>query len=370
MKIALLSMDYPPRMAGGTTIHTYQLARALDKLGHEVHVVAATHPDAPVEEVKENIHIHRVKRPYSIFSAYRTKALLKSKSLDIIHGHGICSYGHLLVNKFPTVVKMHNTWLGEYERYKKVKGNIMKKLDATTTMKLYIKMDRSCCKRADHLICISDVMKRETGRYGIPNEKMTIIHNGIDYSRFETGDHFREKLGLDGTVIGYIGRLEPHKGVEFLINAVKKIDCRVLVVGSGSDQTRLERLVKQLGMEDKFKFTGYVPYDDVPKYYASMDIVVYPTLYEPLGNVILESMAAGKPIVASDVDGIPEIFEPGTGYLIKPSAKAIEDKLSILVDDKKLREKMGALGRQKVRDHSWMEVAKQTVKVCEGVLEG
>jgi glycosyltransferase involved in cell wall biosynthesis len=368
MKLALLSMDYPPRMAGGTTIHTYQLAKALDSLGHEVHVVAASHPEAPSEEVAEGIHIHRVKRPYSVFSAFRTRKLLKD--LDIIHGHGICSYGHLILNKFPTVVKMHNTWLGEYERYKKMVGNIVRKMDSTTTMKLYIRMDKTCCKKADHIICISDVMRRDTKKYGIDDKKMTIIHNGIDFAKFDIKENFRDKLGLDGTVVGYIGRLEPHKGVEYLIKAAKNMNknCKFLLVGGGSDENRLRGLVNKLGLQKKIKFTGYVPYDDIAKYYASVDVVVYPTLYEPLGNVILESMAASKPIVASAVDGIPEIFEDGTGYLIKTSAKAIEEKLEILVDDDKLRKKMGALGKTKVKDHSWIEVAKQTVEVCEGVL--
>ena len=367
MRLALLSMDYPPRMAGGTTIHTYQLALALNSLGHEVHVVAASHPDAPKEEIKEGIHIYRVRRPYTAFSAIRTRKLMKD--LDIIHGHGICAYGHLVINKFPTVVKMHNTWLAEYERYKTLKGNVARKMDSITNMKYYIKMDKSCCRRAEHLICISDVIKNETKRYDVPNEKMTVIHNGIDYKKFDKQENYRKELGLSGTVIGYIGRLEPHKGVEFLIRAAKKIDSTFLLVGGGSDQSRLEGLVKKLGLEDKFKFTGYVPYEDIPKYYASVDIVVYPTLYEPLGNVILESMAAGKPIVASEVDGIPEIFEPGTGYLIKPSAKAVEEKLRILVDDEKMRKRMGALGKKKVKGYSWVEVAKETVKVCERVLD-
>ena len=342
MKIALLSMDYPPRMAGGTTIHTYQLAKALKSLDNEVHVVAAAHPDAPKEEIHEGIHVHRVRRPYSIFSAYRTKSLLKN--FDIIHGHGICAYGHLILNKFPTVVKMHNTWLGEYERYKRIGGNIAKKIDALTMMKMYIKMDKTCCRRSSHLICISDVIKNETKKYGINDTKMTVIHNGIDIVKFDSQENFRSNLGLKGLVVGYIGRLEPHKGVEFLIRAAKNFDCNFLIVGGGSDQSRLQELVKKLGIQDKIKFTGYVPYNDIPKYYASMDIVVYPTLYEPLGNVILESMAAGKPIVASEVDGIPEIFEPGTGYLIQPSALAIEEKLRILVDDEMIRKKIPGIG--------------------------
>lgn len=373
LRLALLSMDYPPRMAGGTTIHTYQLAKALESLGHEIHIVAASHPEAPKEEVKENIQIHRVRRPYSIFSAYRTRSLLKH--LDMVHGHGICSYGHLLINKFPTVVKMHNTWLGEYEHYQKIKSNITRKMDAATTMKMYVEMDKACCKRANHLICISEVMKSETKRYGISEDKMTVIHNGIDFSRFniKESNKFKKKLGLTGTVIGYIGRLEPHKGVEHLIKTVKNMSGKfsLLLVGGGSDQKRLEAIVKQFGIQKNVRFTGYVPYDDIPKYYAIVDVVVYPTMYEPLGNVILESMAAGKPIIASEVDGIPEIFESGTGYLLKPDniEKELKNKLEILLEDPQLRVKMGSLGKKKVQDHSWVEVAKQTISVCEKVLD-
>ncbi len=360
-------MDYPPRMAGGTTIHTYQLAKALNMIGNEVHVVAAAHPNAPKNEIKEGIHIYRVRRPYTVFSATRTRKLMKG--LDIVHGHGICSYGHLVINQFPTVVKMHNTWLGEFERYKMLKGSVAKELDAATNMKYYIRMDKSCCRRADHLICISEVIKYETRKYDVPDEKMTVIQNGIDYKKFDIDENFRDELGLSGVVVGYIGRLEPHKGVENLIKAVKKMDSKLLLVGGGSDQKRLEGLVKKTGLKDKVKFTGYVPYHDIPKYYASIDIVVYPTLYEPLGNVILESMAAGKPIIASNVGGIPEIFQEGTGYLIKPDAKALQEKLELLLEDDKLRTRMGAEGKKKVKNHSWEAVAKETIKVCENVLD-
>jgi glycosyltransferase involved in cell wall biosynthesis len=292
------------------------------------------------------------------------------KELDIIHGHGICAYGHLMLNKFPTVVKMHNTWLGEQERYKRLESNanVTRKMDSTTMMKLYIKMDKTCCQRAQHLICISDVIKNETKKYGIADGKMTVIHNGIDYARFDVKEDYREKLGLKGPVVGYIGRLEPHKGVEFLIKAAKNLDAQFLLVGGGSDEARLKGLVQKLGLEKKVKFMGYLPYDEIPKYYASVDIVVYPTLYEPLGNVVLEAMAAGKPIVASNVDGIPEIFEDGTGFLIKPSEQELEEKLKVLLNDGKLRKQMGAKGKEMVKDHSWLEVAGETIKVCEKVL--
>jgi glycosyltransferase involved in cell wall biosynthesis len=243
-------------------------------------------------------------------------------------------------------------------------------MDSATMMKLYIKMDKTCCQKADHLICISEVIKNETKKYGISDGKMTVIHNGIDYARFDVknDENYRDELKLKGPVVGYIGRLEPHKGVELLIKAARNIDAQFLLVGGGSDEARLKGLVDKWGLERKVRFTGYLPYDEIPKYYASVDIVVYPTQYEPLGNVVLEAMAAGKPIIASDVDGIPEIFKDGTGYLIKPSEREVTEKLRILVDDESLRKKMGAKGKDLVKGHSWIEVAKETIKVCEIII--
>ena len=116
MRIALLSMDYPPRMAGGTTVHTRALALALLEQGHHVHVVAARTPEAPDEEVREGVRVHRVRNPYTAWSATCTGRLLKE--LDVVHGHGDNAYGHLKVRDFPTVVKMHSTWHAELERYR------------------------------------------------------------------------------------------------------------------------------------------------------------------------------------------------------------------------------------------------------------
>jgi glycosyltransferase involved in cell wall biosynthesis len=121
-------------------------------------------------------------------------------------------------------------------------------------------------------------------------------------------------------------------------------------------------------MEKRVKFTGYVPYDEIPYYYASVDMVVYPTMYEPLGNVIMESMAAGKPIIASAVDGIPEIFKPSTGFLIEPSAEGVEEKVKLLLTDSGLCKKMGELGKEMVKDHTWVVVAKETIRVCEKII--
>ena len=169
VRLALLSMDYPPRMAGGTTIHTRALALALLEAGHEVHVVAARAEGAPDEEVREGVLVHRVGRPYTAWSGLRTGRLLKE--VDVVHGHGTCAYGHLKLHEFPTVVKMHSTWHAETERYRELgsgSGSLM-------AMRTYTRMDRYCARRADHLICITDAVARETETaYAVPRDRIRL----------------------------------------------------------------------------------------------------------------------------------------------------------------------------------------------------
>jgi len=375
MRLLHLQMDYPPRMAGGTTIHAYQLAKAEVAEGHEVTVISGFAKGAPMEELSEGVRVIRVKGSYTLSSAKAATKVLKD--IDIVHGHGTCTRGHLSRNKgFPTVVKMHNTWLGEIEQFKR--RGIPIPLTRKAAMRLYTSMDRYCVYHADHVIAISNVIKGETLRYGISDKKITIIHNGVDIERFAIPDAkraaLRKKLGFKDrdVVIGYIGRLEPQKNVGELVKAVvglndPKKKVRMLLVGDGNTRKELETLAAPI--KDRVKFIGFVQYEEVPKYYSVSDIMVYPSMYEPLGNVILEAMAAGKPILASDIDGIPEVFIEGAGYMFEPKASAIRERLQELVDDEELRAKMGAKGRKSVGANSWRNVAKKTVEVCQTVLD-
>jgi glycosyltransferase involved in cell wall biosynthesis len=373
MRLLHLQMDYPPRMAGGTTIHTYQLAKAEVAEGHEVTVIAAAAKDAPAEEMMEGVRVIRVKGSYTLSSGRAATRVLKD--VDIVHGHGTCARGHLSRNPgFPTVVKMHNTWLGELERHKRMGTPIP--FSRKASMRLYTRMDRYCVRHADHVIAISEVIKAETLRYGIPEGKVTVIQNGVDIERFDVSDKVRasvrKRLGYSDSdvVVGYIGRVEPHKNVGELVKAVQGLKgttkVKLLVVGGGDALSGVKSAASSL--KGRARFTGFVNYDQVPQYYAASDIIVYPSVYEPLGNVVLEAMAAGRPILASDVDGIPEIFVEGAGYLFEPKAASIRERLQELVDDPDLRRKMGEKGRSSVGANSWRNVARMTVTVCKKVL--
>lgn len=367
VRLALLSMDYPPRMAGGTTIHTRALALALLAAGHEVHVVAARADEAPDEEVREGVHVHRVRRPYTAWSGLRTGKLLKD--IDVVHGHGTCAYGFMRLHDFPTVVKMHSTWRAETDRYKEIGGGASRLM----AMRTYTRMERYCTRKADHLICITEAIARETQQgYGVPRERMTVVHNGVNVFGFSAAAHLRdltrEQLGLESTTVAYVGRLELHKGVHDLIEAAKDLDVELLILGDGSRREELEAQARSAGV--KATFTGFIDHADMPRHYAAADIVCHPSLYEPLGNVVLESMAAGRPIVAADSGGLGEVFEPGTGALVQPGdVPAIHEALERLVEDEGAREAAGRKGLETAPRYGWEKVAEATLAACERVLE-
>lgn len=365
MNIGMLSMDYPPRAAGGTTVHTYQMAMAFSKLGHRPYVVAASHPDAPKEE-HGKIEVRRVGRPYTLFSALKAGKL--RSDMDVVHGHGTCAYGFMRLYKFPTVIKMHSTWAEEYKRYREMNR-------PTGLMKWYVRMDRYCATRAQAVIAISEVIKKETMGYGVPEEKITVIHNGIDTEPFLRASPKKKELGFhNGLVIGYIGRLAPHKGVIPLAKAFRELtqaydDISLLVVGDGPEKKKMEDILSPL---DNVMFTGYVPHEQVPDHYATSDIIAFPTRYEPLGNVVLESMAAGKPLIASGTGGIPEIFNRKAGILIEPPMehdyRELKNGLEKLITSTSLRSSMSKAGRKTVKKYSWERVCTKTAEVLESVL--
>ena len=204
-------------------------------------------------------------------------------------------------------------------------------------MRTHVRMDKYCARSADHLICITEVIAGETQRaYGVPRDRMTVVHNGVDLPAFRDAaslrDETRDRLDLEGLTVLYAGRLVPHKGVGDLVEAMANLDAELLVVGDGSSRAELEKLARELGI--KATFTGFIDHGQVPSHYAAADIVCYPSLYEPLGNVVLESMAAGKPIVATDAGGMGEVYEPGTGALVHPGdVAAIHDALQLLIED-------------------------------------
>lgn len=207
-------------------------------------------------------------------------------------------------------------------------------------------------------VAVSQAVKRflQTGR-SVPEHKIRIIHNGINVKAFaevsrEQANAFRERLGLRvrDVVVGTVTRFREEKGNRYLIEAAAKLanefpEVYFVLVGDGPLRDDLQQRARAWNIESRVLFAGFV--DDVRPALAAMDIVAIPSLQEGFGLAMVEAMAAGKSIVASDVGGLAEIAESEkTALLVPPgNSEALAEAIARLLRDASLRKKLGDAAR-------------------------
>jgi phosphatidylinositol alpha-mannosyltransferase len=219
--------------------------------------------------------------------------------------------------------------------------------------------------KLDGRIAVSGAARHFISRY-FPGD-YTIIPNGVDLDRFADAEPFEELR--DGTVnILFVGRFEERKGLIHLLKAYHRlrkrhVDARLLVIGSGPKAREYRRYVGLRGVRD-VEFLGRVSDDDKARYFASADIFCSPaTGQESFGVVLLEAMAAGVPIVASDIHGYKNVLQRGVqGLLVEPrNHRALAAALYTLSNDADLRHRLGDAGRARAPEYSWDRVTERIV---------
>jgi D-inositol-3-phosphate glycosyltransferase len=223
----------------------------------------------------------------------------------------------------------------------------------------------------DRVICATELERTALRQlYDADPAKVTVIPLGVDLDLFRPAskEAARAELGLSGDqrIVLFVGRIEPLKGVDILINAAAMLesdtDCSVMVVG-GDDTARtqvarLRELARAKGIEGRVSFVGAVDHERLPLYYNAADVCVVPSHYESFGLVAVEAMASGVPVVASRVGGLTGTVRDGeTGYLIpwlcpEPFAERIE----LLLDNDSLRRNLGEAAREEVGRYRWENV--------------
>jgi glycosyltransferase involved in cell wall biosynthesis len=207
---------------------------------------------------------------------------------------------------------------------------------------------------------VSEGVKEEMLRYGVPKEKMRVIDNGIDLARFnDTGSpiEIREKFGIKKgvTIIGTVGNLGAEKGHLYLLQAAKEIVNKVnsvvfIIVGDGPLRRYLESEASALGIKENVIFTGFRT--DIPNLLSTMDIFVLPSVIEGLPMSLLEAMSAKRAIVATRVGAISKVVHDGNGILVKPRDVAgLENAILRLLGSEENRQKYAFAGYETVRTH-------------------
>lgn len=223
--------------------------------------------------------------------------------------------------------------------------------------KRYDVMVRKVLVEADKIIVASEYVYKEAISAGCPQERLVLLPNGVDVERFNPnldGSFVRERLGVDNRPVVFTLRYHvPKNGIEYLIRAAPRVLSEapetMFVIGSDGPLMDYHKgLAKNLGIEDHILFVGRIPRMDLPYYYAASDVFVIPSVIEAFGLVTVEAMACGKPVIGTNVGGIPGIIiDRFNGFLVEPkNPENIAEKIILLLENPKLQKKMGQSGRK------------------------
>jgi glycosyltransferase involved in cell wall biosynthesis len=279
--------------------------------------------------------------PWIIRDLYR---LIKTEKVEVVHTHLYDGnkYGRLAAGlaRVPCLIShYHNVYVRRRTKYHLI--------------------NRALSLLNDRILAVSQAVKESVVRFDrIAPERIEVLYNGIDPSRFE-GDFqdsdVRQKFGVkpEDFLIGVVARLEEQKGHIYLFRALTQLlpafpQIKVLIVGDGSRRSALEFSVREMGLSERVLFVG--TRKDIPEILAALDLFIQPSLWEGFSLAILEALAIGAPVVATAVGGAAEVIRPGIdGLLIPPGevSSLIATVREVILDPRKYRE-MGQRGKQTV----------------------
>jgi glycosyltransferase involved in cell wall biosynthesis len=233
---------------------------------------------------------------------------------------------------------------------------------------------RFILKQASSVIALSKNEFEHLVSIGVPADKIKIISHGVDFSLFSgaSGEYFRKKYGCLGKIVLFAGRLEEKKGLFTLIQSIAKArkevgDFTTVIVGEDWGlKNRLLHLAQLLGVNGLLLFTGPLYAEALASAYAASNVFVLPSTSEAFPVVLFEAMAAGKPLIASAVGGIPNIVKERNGILVpKGNSDLLAESIVKLLKDEKLASFYGRENQLEAKLHSWEKVAKQVEHVYE-----
>lgn len=381
LKIAHVTATFWPHNTGTGNV-AYNNARELARLGHDVHLFTPLLPKTAVSETRDGFTIQRI-RPFIRYgnAFFLPQLAYRLLPFDIIHIH-MPFYGgaeavallKLLTGK-PVIITHHQD-----VHLDGIAGKINGLHDATITTFLM--------KRAD-CVCFTSIDYGKSSKFAhlIENNQISYqaVPNGIDVDRFTAvspAPTLRQTLSLENKFtilfVGVLDRAHYFKGVEKLIRAAQRLhdqNIALLIVGKGDMQAEYQRLAETLGIGRLVHFAGFVPDAVLPEMYRLADVTVLPstTMGEAFGLVLLESLASGTPVIASELPGVRTVVSVGQdGFLVPPSdIDALTAKIkNMMALSTNTLQQMGQAGRQKaVQKYAWPKIGAQLNHLYNNILK-
>jgi glycosyltransferase involved in cell wall biosynthesis len=352
---------------GGAQENTLITCKLLAQRGHDVTLITgpALGPEGELFQQTKNqkyktVVIDSLRRqinPFHDIPAYLAiKKYLKEIKPDIVHTHSAKAG---ILGRFAA----HS--LGNTKVVHTIHGLAFHPYQNELINKFYIAVEKSAAERTDAFISVADAMTNQALAAGIGRpEQFTTAYSAIEEDDFlqpiseNLRRTFRLKYGIaeDAVILVTIARLFMLKGHDYIIESAKALSGKYknavwLFVGDGNLSDYYKKQVHNLGLNDRIKFTGLLPPHQIPMAIASSDILVHCSLREGLARTLPQAMLCAKPAVSFDVDGAREVVNENTGRLIEPKnveqlIKACEE----LIENKKLRDKLGAAGRESAKE--------------------
>ena len=407
LKLCIVCSVYIKHAEDVTSTHRFlhELLKRLVNLGAEVHVVVPHRKGLKKEEIMDNIYIHRfqyifpsrfqtlayghgipenIKKfhnklqiPFFVaFMTFKLLMIIRKYDIDVVNPHwaipgGFCAALTKPIHKKPILLTLYgvDVFPIKYGKFRYLKTFIAYSIN-----------------KSDKVVGISDTTC-EVGKEISGREDIEILPYGIDTERFNpniNGNEIGEKYNLkDYFMILSSGRMVERKGFRYIIEALPDVlekfsNTKLIISGDGPERENLENLVATLGLRVNVIFSGFIPQGDFPKYMAACDVFVLPAIVdrtgdtEGLGLVLVEAMASGRPVIGSNVGGIPYIIREAEkcGFLVEPkNISELSEKIIILLKDESLREKFGVNGRKVVEERfSWDKIAERYLDELERVM--
>lgn len=372
MKILFFNYEFPPLGGGAGNASHYLLREYAKNPDIKVDFVTSSVDEKQhILKLGENITIYRLpigKNPDNIHyqskgelikyarEAYKfSKKLVRENKYDLTHSFftvpcGYISYKLWKKYKLPYIVSLRGSDVPGYsERF-------------TFLYKFITPIIKKIWKNAYFVIANSQGLC-ELALKSAPQKEIGVIYNGIDIVEFFPDLSKKDK---DKFTIICVSRVTPRKGIRFLIQAfsilLKRYDyLKLIIVGDGNERLSLEDLVQGLGINDKVVFTGPISHDKVSEYYQKSSIFVLPSLNEGMSNTMLEALACGLPLVATDTGGTKElVVDNKNGFIVKmKDSNDLAEKIEKFLLNKNLEENMGKESRLLAEKLSWENVARE-----------
>lgn len=368
MKILIISGLYYP-VIGGAEREAQKIAEILIRKEINVSVLTQYLKNYPEYEVINNVKIYRkIKafRPWGLtyFMSVLYFLIKVRKTYDIIICFGLFYYtpaAVIIKLLFKKRVLNRLECAGE-------KGDL-KRIDCIK----YKFLIKSLWRHVDRFIAITDDIASELKEAGIEEKKIIRIANSVDINKFIPKNESKEVRNT--TQLLFIGRLTEQKGIDILLEAINRVikkggDVNVKIIGDGELRKQLEILSNQLGIYNYVKFEGIQ--ENVMYWYLNSDILIIPSRYEGLPLVLLEGMACGVPIIASNIPAHREVLKDGiTGIIFeKENIKQLSDKIEYLIQNPQVAKEIGKRGREMViSKYSLEKISEKYIELFKSIMK-